>query len=74
MTAASQHREMVFQDLYHGASSDWVRDSYRWSGRPLLGRLGHWCPEWDELPIDETTPECPCSCSVGIAYGKELGK
>lgn len=69
-----QHREMVLQDLYHGASPDWIRDCYRWRGRPLLGQHGHWCPEWDELPIDETTPEWPCACDVGIAYEKELGK
>ena len=34
----------------------------QWRGEVLTGVYGHWCPDWDYLPIDETTPEWPC-CS-----------
>lgn len=47
-------------------SPDWIADSMRWRGRVLTGRFAHWCPDWDELPIDETTPEWPCACAVSL--------
>jgi len=32
-------------------------------GRLLKGRLKHYCPDWDYLPIDETCPEYSgCTC------------
>jgi hypothetical protein len=43
-------------------SPDWVDDSLQWRGRVLLGRYAHWCPDWDDLPMDETCDEWPCSC------------
>lgn len=48
-------------------SDDWREDSKRWRGRVLTGKHGHWCPDWDFLPIDATTPEWPCPCVVGDA-------
>jgi hypothetical protein len=39
-----------------------VEDSMKWRGRVLRGKYAHWCPEWDELPIDETCSEWPCNC------------
>jgi hypothetical protein len=46
-----------------GFSQEWMEDSRRWRGRVLTGRCAHWCPDWDYLPIDETTPEWPCVCA-----------
>lgn len=45
-------------------SQDWKDDCLRWRGKVLTGKHGHWCPDWDYLPIDETTPEWPCPCSA----------
>ena len=42
---------------------DWERDSVHWRGRVLRGRYAHWCPDWDELPIDESCGEWPCGCA-----------
>ena len=51
--------------LYPTEPSDslWEKDCIKWRGRTLTGKHGHWCPEWDYLPIDETMPEWPCGCS-----------
>lgn len=49
-------------------SADWKLDSYRWRGRVLTGKFGHWCPDWDFLPIDETCPEWPCVCAKELGY------
>src|SRR5690349_17846193 len=43
-------------------SEQWFLDCLKWRGIILEGRYRHWCPDWDELPIDETTPEFPCDC------------
>ena len=43
-------------------TSEWERDCRHWRGRALTGKHAHWCPDWDYLPIDETTPEWPCVC------------
>ncbi len=43
---------------------EWVEDCLHWRGRVLTGKHRHWCYEWDELPVDETTPEWPCGCNV----------
>ena len=45
------------------ASPEWLQDCLKWRGRPLTGKHGHWCPDWDELPIDETCSEWPCGCA-----------
>jgi hypothetical protein len=45
-------------------SADWIEDCLRWCGKVLTGKHAHWCPHWDYLPIDETTPEWPCPCSA----------
>ena len=44
--------------------SDWKRDCMHWVGRLLTGEHGHWCEDWDGLPVDETCPEWPCGCVV----------
>jgi hypothetical protein len=41
-------------------SHDWIVDSIRWWDKVLTGEDGHWCPEWDYLPIDETCKEYEC--------------
>ena len=44
-------------------SKEWERDCLRWHRRVLVGTRGHWCPEWDFMPIDETLPEFEaCIC------------
>jgi hypothetical protein len=42
--------------------TEWEIDCLKWRGRVLTGEHAHWCPDWDDLPIDETTPEWPCVC------------
>lgn len=43
-------------------SKEWFHDCCKWRGKVLDGEYRHWCFEWDELPVDETTPEFPCEC------------
>jgi len=45
--------------------SEWeVECLARW-GRILTGSKGHWCPEWDGMPIDSTCTEFDtCMCDV----------
>ena len=32
-------------------------------GRELTGEKSHWCPDWDYMTVDETTPEFEsCLC------------
>lgn len=45
-------------------SPEWIADCKQWRGKTLTGRFAHWCYEWDGLPVDETTPEWPCGCSL----------
>lgn len=40
----------------------WAQDCETWRGLVLTGRYAHWCPHWDNLPMDETCPEWPCGC------------
>lgn len=49
-------------------SAEWQEDCLRWRGKVLTGRYGHWCPDWDYLPVDETTPEWPCPCSASDGW------
>lgn len=48
-------------------AEQWLADCKKWRGRQLTGQFGHYCEEWDGLPVDETTPEWPCSCDTGAA-------
>lgn len=50
----------------------WHDDCLEWRGRVLTGEHGHWCNEWDLLPIDETCDEWPCSCDVGKDFQRKL--
>ena len=52
-------------------SPSWIADCNRYWGRTLTGTKSHWCPDWDFLPIDETTQQemdC-CTCDL-IANGQ----
>ena len=43
--------------------NQWEADCVHWYGRPLKGNFGHYCSEWDGLPIDETCMEfAACTC------------
>jgi len=46
--------------MINASSQDWIDDCQRYWGRLLTGAKGHWCPEWDDLPIDETCQEFDC--------------
>lgn len=49
--------------------NDWQLDCLHWYGEPdlLQGTFRHWCPDWDDLPIDETCGEfLNCTCYTGI--------
>lgn len=55
------------------ASHDWIVDCRKWRGRVLDGRLGHWCFDWDLLPVDETCDEidaCTCYSAAEIEAAK----
>lgn len=39
---------------------NWEADCLRWRGMVLTGDWGHWCFDWDGLPVDETTDEISC--------------
>lgn len=52
-------------------SPEFIEDCIRWRGRVLRGHYAHWCPEWDDLPIDETCSEWPCEC--GFEEWKDKG-
>jgi hypothetical protein len=42
---------------------EWRTDCIHYWGRTLTGKKGHWCPEWDYLPIDDTCQEFEhCLC------------
>jgi hypothetical protein len=50
----------------HRTTVDWDEDCERYWGRKLTGKKRHWCPDWDFLPIDETTKaeiDC-CTCDL----------
>lgn len=46
------------------SSTQWDDDCLYWRGQPLTGEYAHWCPNWDDLPMDETCPEWPCNCGI----------
>lgn len=52
--------------------NDWAHDCQKWRGKLLTGRQGHWCDEWDGLPVDETCPEWPCGCAFQFACEKPV--
>lgn len=43
--------------------AEWEMDCMKWRGKVLVGKFSHWCYDWDGLPIDETCPEWPDSCT-----------
>lgn len=52
--------------------SAWTEDCNRYWGRVLTGTKKHWCPDWDYLPIDETTKteiDC-CTCDLSAPERK----
>jgi len=44
-------------------SKEWEEDCLKWRGEILTGKYCHWCFDYDELPVDETTDEWPCACA-----------
>jgi len=53
-------------------SPDFTKDSVQWRGRVLRGVYAHWCPDWDDLPMDESCPEWPCGCGFGGWKDKQM--
>jgi hypothetical protein len=46
-----------------GPATDWAEDCLAFWGKILTGKYGHWCDDWDYLPIDETCDEFDaCHC------------
>jgi len=50
----------VGHNLAVKVSAEWVEDCLMFWGRVLLGEDGHWCNDWDGLPVDETCCEYEC--------------
>lgn len=49
------------QDVNNDLSGEaWREDCIKWRGHILTGKFGHWCYDWDELPVDETCIEFVC--------------
>lgn len=49
----------------------WEKNCIHWRGRVLKGPDGHWCGDWDELPIDALTPEYEaCECYKKTLWGR----
>ena len=55
----------------HKYAIEWERHTRRWRGKVMTGLYAHWCSDWDDLPIDETTPEWPCACSDDLIRAVE---
>lgn len=47
-------------------SPQWETDCLRWRGKVLTGKYGHWCGDYDGLPVDETSQEWPCACAAEL--------
>lgn len=46
-------------------SQDWIDDCNHFHGILLTGKYSHWCPDFDYLPIDETTHYFEyCKCEL----------
>jgi hypothetical protein len=45
-----------------GDEFDWASECMHFYGRVLTGRHGHYCPDWDYLPLDETCPDVYAHC------------
>jgi len=50
-------------------SKQWIEDCLKWRKEILTGKKAHWCPDWDDLPIDETCREFPCVCEKSRDLG-----
>ncbi|MBP8283826.1 MAG: hypothetical protein KAX46_07925 [Chromatiaceae bacterium] len=57
---------MRFVDL-----PEWRADCIRWRGVVLTGYWAHWCWDWDDLPVDETSLEWDC---CGCFYHERAGR
>jgi len=68
--AGGCQRDAACKAFYSGsrtvASLLWDLDCLHERGHLLKGKQGHYCPDWDGLPVDETTPEASC-CTCDIA-------
>ena len=40
--------------------TDLERDWKRWPANVPMGKLAHYCRDWDFLPVDEHSPEFEC--------------
>lgn len=40
----------------------WVDACDKSRGRTLAGIHAHYCIEYNDVPVDETCPEWPCTC------------
>ncbi len=44
---------------------EWEIDCMNHYEEVLIGEYAHWCPEWDDMPIDETRKEFEaCLCFI----------
>jgi len=62
------HKDAAPMELLHKTVA-WDADCMRERGRHLRGRFAHYCPEWDGLPVDESTPEFKCCTCYTNMYG-----
>lgn len=66
MNTDDDARQVLEQERQERAlNATWEADCIHWHGRSLTGRAGHYCYDWDQLPIDETCCEFDfCACPI----------
>jgi len=53
----------------------WEFDCAKWRGKVLNGPDAHYCFDWDELPVDATTPEYDCcTCFPHTLKGRIINR
>lgn len=50
--------------------TEWEIDCLKWRGRVLRGPDGHWCYDWDGLPVSAFTPEYSCCTETKTRWGR----
>lgn len=54
--------------------TDWEKDCPEFYGKVLTGEYAHWCPDYDQLPVDETCAYefINCTCNKELIRAENL--
>ena len=65
-------KKIIHANILH---EEWIEDCLKYRGEILKGEHGHYCHEFDGLPVDETCPEWEvCLCIEKKEEGGKLCK